>query len=46
MKVNNVNDNLWNEILNGEKIMSDKEAEVLREIVEKIRKEKGFRICL
>ena len=44
MKINNVNDNLWNEILNGKKLMNDKEAERLKEIVEKIRKEKGFRI--
>ena len=34
----------WDEILKGEKIISDKEAEDMLKIVKKLRKEKGFRI--
>lgn len=37
------NEVFWNEILNGEKLMSDKEAEEMRIITSKIRKERGFR---
>ena len=33
----------WNEILNGEKLMSDKEAEEMKILTIKLRKEKGFR---
>lgn len=34
---------VWNAILNPGKILSDKEADYMEEIVKKIRKEKGFR---
>ena len=33
----------WNEILNGEKLMSDKEAEEMKILTIRLRKEKGFR---
>jgi len=33
----------WDEILNGEKILSDKEAEDIEKSIKKLRKEKGFR---
>ena len=44
-----VNDNtkskdLWNNILYGEKLLSDKEAKEMHEQVAKLRKEYGFRI--
>ncbi len=35
---------VWDEILDGEKILSDKEAKDLEKEVKKLRKEKGFRI--
>lgn len=34
----------WKEILYGEKILSDKEAEDLQNVVKHVRKESGFRI--
>ena len=37
------NEDFWEYILNGEKRISDKEAEEMQEIVKKLRKEKGFR---
>ncbi|OIO41307.1 hypothetical protein COU56_02335 [Candidatus Pacearchaeota archaeon CG10_big_fil_rev_8_21_14_0_10_31_9] len=37
------NKNFWNEILNGEKLMTDREAEEMKRITANIRKEKGFR---
>ena len=37
-------DFLWNKILKGEKILSDKEADELEEIVNETRKERGFRV--
>ena len=33
----------WNEVLSGEKRISDKEAEDMLKIVKKLRKERGFR---
>ncbi|HLC20358.1 MAG TPA: hypothetical protein VJK72_05530 [Candidatus Nanoarchaeia archaeon] len=33
----------WNAILHGEKILSDKEADELKKVVARLRKEKGFR---
>lgn len=33
----------WKLILSGEKILSDKEAEEMKEVVKKLRKERGFR---
>ena len=36
-------DPAWEAILNGEKILSDNEAEEMERIVNKIRKERGFR---
>ncbi len=35
---------VWNEILRGEKIISDREADELYGCVKKLRKDKGFRI--
>ncbi|MBS3051078.1 MAG: hypothetical protein J4400_02930 [Candidatus Aenigmarchaeota archaeon] len=35
--------NFWDKILNGEKILSDKEADEMESFVKKLRKEKGFR---
>ena len=32
----------WDEILNGKKIISDKEAEEMHKVVKEIRKDKGF----
>lgn len=37
------NNNIWNEILNGKKNLSDDEADKMNEIINKERKEKGFR---
>lgn len=37
-------DLVWEEILKGEKILSDDEAREIGESVKKIRKERGFRI--
>lgn len=37
------NEDFWEYILNGEKRISDKEAEEMQEMVKKLRKEKGFR---
>ena len=37
------NKDFWDEILNGEKLMSDKEAEEMKVITMKLRKERGFR---
>ncbi|MBS3072323.1 hypothetical protein J4477_00635 [Candidatus Pacearchaeota archaeon] len=37
------NKNFWNEILNGEKLMTDREAEEMKRITVNIIKEKGFR---
>ena len=37
------NNNEWNRILNSGKILSDEEADEMQKIVEKMRKEKGFR---
>lgn len=36
-------DSAWDRILRGKKILSDKEAEEMREITTKLRKERGFR---
>ncbi len=33
----------WDDVLNGEKIISDREADSLREVVKTLRKERGFR---
>jgi len=37
-------DKFWDEILNGEKILSDREARDMNNILKKVRKERGFRI--
>lgn len=37
-------ENFWNRILSGEKILSDKEAEGLENVVKSLRKERGFRV--
>ena len=37
------NEDFWNEILSGEKRISEKEAEIMQKIVSKSRKEWGFR---
>jgi len=37
------NRKFWNEILHGEKLMTDKEAEDMIKIIKQIRKERGFR---
>ena len=37
------NRKFWDEILYGEKLMTDKEAEEMKKITKKIRKERGFR---
>ena len=37
------NKDFWNEILNGEKLMSNKEAEEMKIITMRLRKERGFR---
>ena len=37
-------DEFWDEILSGEKRISDKEAKEMHKIVRGLRKEKGFRI--
>ncbi len=37
------NEDFWEYLLNGEKRISDKEAEEMQEMVKKLRKEKGFR---
>jgi len=37
------NEKFWKDILGGERIISDKEAEQLQEMVIKLRKEWGFR---
>ncbi len=37
-------DLFWNDILKGEKIISDKEADELNASVKKLRKDRGFRI--
>ena len=34
---------VWSKILGGKKILSDKEADELEDIINKVRKEKGFR---
>jgi hypothetical protein len=34
----------WSDILDGEKILSDKEAYEMKEVVKNLRKEKGYRI--
>lgn len=34
---------VWEDILKGEKILSDKEADDMEKIVKKLRKERGFR---
>ena len=36
-------EDFWNEILSGEKRLSDKEAEDMLKTVKKLRKERGFR---
>jgi hypothetical protein len=36
-------DRIWDDILHGEKILSDKEAEDMLSLVHKMRKEPGFR---
>ena len=37
------NKDFWNEILNGKKLMSDKEAGEMKTITMRLRKERGFR---
>jgi hypothetical protein len=37
-------DGVWDIILSGEKIISDKEAEELTREIKRLRKERGFRI--
>ena len=37
------NEKFWNEILSGEKRISEEEAEIMQKIVSKSRKEWGFR---
>ncbi len=37
-------DSLWNNILAGEKVLSDSEADEMAEVVKKMRKERGFRV--
>ncbi|KHO48353.1 MAG: hypothetical protein QT00_C0001G0371 [archaeon GW2011_AR5] len=37
------NRRFWDDILHGEKILSDKEADEMESFVKKLRKEKGFR---
>jgi len=37
-------DSFWEKILNGEKILSDKEAEDISNISKSLRKERGFRL--
>jgi len=37
------NNDFWNEILSGEKRISDEEAEIMQKIANKSRKEWGFR---
>ncbi len=37
------NENTWKELLNGPKLLSDKEADEMMEIVANMRKEHGFR---
>ncbi|MEK6909031.1 MAG: hypothetical protein AABX23_03200 [Nanoarchaeota archaeon] len=37
------NDDFWNEILSGEKRISEEEAEIMQKIANKSRKEWGFR---
>lgn len=37
------NDSTWNNILKGEKILSEDEAEDMEKIVRNIRKKRGFR---
>ena len=43
MKEKNMN-HFWNNILNGEKILSDKEAKEMENVSERIRRESGFRV--
>lgn len=43
IKFNNNDKDLWNNILNRKKILSEKEAEDIEKITRKIRKERGFR---
>jgi len=37
------NKKFWNEVLDGEKLMSDKEADEMIKITKEFRKERGFR---
>ena len=37
------NEKFWNEILSGEKRISEEEAEIMQKIADKSRKEWGFR---
>jgi len=43
MKEKNTN-NFWNTILNGERILSDKEAKEMEKVNKRIREEYGFRM--
>ena len=36
-------DDFWDKILHGEKTLSDNEAKEMNDLVDKMRKEKGFR---
>ncbi|MFB6226467.1 MAG: hypothetical protein ABEJ02_03885 [Candidatus Paceibacteria bacterium] len=36
-------DDFWDEILSGKEIISESEAEILRETVKELRKDNGFR---
>jgi len=37
------NKKFWDEILNGDKLLNDKEADEMRKITREFRKERGFR---
>ncbi len=41
---NKSSETFWAEILKGERILSDKEADEIENIVKKLRKERGFRV--
>ncbi|MDP3727880.1 MAG: hypothetical protein Q8R18_00355 [bacterium] len=41
-KLTQNSEGIWEEILNGEKILSDAEADEILQEIHKIRKEKGF----
>ena len=43
MKIKKKNKSLWDEILKGPTLLSEKEASNMEKIVKKFRKERGFR---